>query len=178
MTGQNAVRRVAQSASGAIQFVGHIPTKLRGAIREWREPRREAAERASGPSTADRQADLISFYMSYEELVDVICDAAHYGPDAQLEERYERLRSIMQSEYPKMRPYVTACLQLDPDDAQCALNWHGTAGDAFEALFAALTLETFLRADDGRMIARIERTRRALNLYGDHLRQLSSAERE
>ena len=48
--------------------------------------------------------------------------------------------------------------------------------DAFEALFSAPSLGDFLRGDDGLMISRMERTREALYLYGDHLRQLAAQE--
>jgi hypothetical protein len=37
-------------------------------------------------------------------------------------------------------------------------------------------MEAFLLADDGLMISRIMRTREALNLYGEHLRQLIAKE--
>jgi len=46
--------------------------------------------------------------------------------------------------------------------------------DAFEALVAAFDLQEFFKLDDGNMISRITRTREALNLYGEHLRQLAA----
>ncbi len=46
--------------------------------------------------------------------------------------------------------------------------------DAFEALVAAFDLQEFLKMDDGNMISRINRTREALNLYGEHLKQLAA----
>jgi hypothetical protein len=65
-----------------------------------------------------------------------------------------------------------AYLRFTPEDAQQGLLTEGKASDAFEALFSAPNLEEFLKIDDGNMISRITRTREALNLYGEHLRQL------
>ncbi len=74
----------------------------------------------------------------------------------------------MTENYPSIRKFVVAYLKFEVEDAILG-------GDAFEALFTAEDLSTFLQADDGNMISRILRTREALNLYGDHLRQLAAA---
>jgi hypothetical protein len=74
--------------------------------------------------------------------------------------------------YRRLRLYVTAYLQYDVADCKQSIASAGVSCDAFEALFIAPTLVEFLRCDDGMMISRIMRTREALNLYGEHLRQL------
>lgn len=178
MTGQNAVERVTRGAAGAWRFVGRIPIRLRLAIRDLQEVREAAAERSRPTSALQRQDDLVEFYTRYEDLVEVLCNASQYGPDGKQEVKYQELRSWMQSAYPALRIYVVAYLKYDAQDARQALDWHGSAGDAFEALFAAPTLEEFLRIDDGQMIWRIERTRTALNRYGEHIRQLVAHEKE
>jgi hypothetical protein len=137
----------------------------------------ELAETTRGASIAQRQADLVSFYSGYEQLVEILCDAAQYGPEPSLESRYDDIRIWMQATYPSVRPCVVAYLQYEVSDAQRSLDWLGQSGDAFETLFAAPTLEEFLRVDDGGMILRIERTRKALGLYADHLRNLAEQER-
>lgn len=148
------------------------------ALKDLQEAREQSAERAMGPSIECRREELEVFYEKYEDLVEVLCIAGNYGPDSKLDHRYGQIRSWMQEHYPPLRLFVVAYLRFDSRDAQAGLDWHGLAGDAFEALFAAPSLDEFLRLDDGQMIWRIERTRDALNLYGEHLRQLAAQERE
>jgi hypothetical protein len=138
----------------------------------------EDAKSCSLPTVAERQDELVHFYTRYETLVELLCNASNYGPDCRLEEKYSEMRSWMQANYPTLRMFVVAYLRYDAQDARQALDWHGSAGDAFEALYAAPSLEDFLRIDDGEMIWRIERTRNAINLYGEHLRQLAAQEKE
>jgi hypothetical protein len=118
-----------------------------------------------GPTVKDRQQALIHFYQEYETLVETVCDSAQYGPREHLEKRYQIQREWMIQNYGSVRRYVLAYLRLEVEDE----------GDAFESLFSAPDLATFLQSDDGNMISRIMRTREALNLYGDHLRQLAAA---
>jgi hypothetical protein len=131
--------------------------------------RREATLRtnaqAAGPTVQERQQALIHFYQEYEALVETVCDSAQYGPTATLNKAYQLQREWMLENYPTIRRYVVAYLRYEVEDQ----------GDPFEALFSADDLNTFLQSDDGNMISRIMRTREALNLYGDHLRQLAAA---
>jgi hypothetical protein len=129
-------------------------------------------QKPQAPSLEERREQLVEFYERYESLVDVLCSAARYGPDTALETQYAQLRGWMMRGYQQIRPFAVAYLLYDDSDASQSLALHGYGGDAFEALFAATTLEEFLRVDDGLMMSRIERTRDALILYGDHLRQL------
>jgi len=99
-------------------------------------------------------------------------DAGQYGAVDQLERRYAQERQWMQANYPKVRKYVVAYLRFDALDAEHCSTLDGSFGDAFEALFAAPSVDCFMTMDDGHMISRILRTREALNLYGEHLRQL------
>jgi hypothetical protein len=138
--------------------------------------REEAKERAIAaqltPSVQERQQDLIQFYSRYEDLVEVLCDAAQIGPSAKLEAAYAEHKKWMDAHYASIRRYVVAYLRFTSEDAQQSLIHGGRSADAFEALVAAPNLEEFLKNDDGQMISRITRTREALNLYGEHLRQL------
>ena len=156
--------------ASAIATVRSIPLKLKLAARD----RSERAIRATATSSVEeRQSELVVFYTHYEELVETLCDAAQFGPSANLEREYARLRSWVQENYPPVRRYVVAFLRYDASDAEQGLLF-GHSADAFEALAAPPTLEDFLKADDGRMIFRIHRTREALMLYGEHLRRLAS----
>ena len=154
-----------------------IPNKIRLASRDWEEARAEEAV-PYGPSVQERQGDLIQFYAHFENLVEALCDSAQYGPVEKLENRYATERTWMHANYPLVRKYVVAYLRFDSTDAEQSSALDGSFGDAFEALFAAPSIDTFLRADDGNMISRITRTREALNLYGEHLRQLVAREKE
>lgn len=154
-----------------IGWVSRIPNRLRMLAKDLEEARAQAE---AAPSVDERLDDLIVFYNKYELLVETLCDAAQYGPEPKLQAEYERLRGWMIEAYPRLRRYVTAYLQYDPADAQQSIESAGVSCDAFEALFFAPTLVEFLRCDDGMMISRIMRTREALNLYGEHLRQLKA----
>ncbi len=138
--------------------------------------RAEARERALAaqlvPTVQERQEELVRFYGRYEDLVEVLCDAAQLGPSTKLEAAYQTHKKWMDANYPSIRRYVVAYLRFTSEDAQQSLSLNGRAADAFEALVAAADLNEFLRCDDGQMISRITRTREALNLYGEHLRQL------
>jgi len=152
-----------------VGWVNRIPNRIKMLAKDLEEARSQVATQ---PTVEQRLDDLIVFYNKYDLLVETLCDAAQYGPEPKLQEEYERLRSWMIDAYPCLRLYVTAYLQYDVADCQQSISSAGVSCDAFEALFIAPTLVEFLRCDDGMMISRIMRTREALNLYGEHLRQL------
>jgi len=114
---------------------------------------------AAGPSVAERQADLVAFYDRFERYVEILCDAAQYGPTARLNAAFEADRGTVVASYAELRPYVGAF--LNPEEP-----------DAFDRLFGAESLARFLEEDDGGMIFRITNTRDALSHYAEHLRQL------
>jgi len=122
------------------------------------------------PTIREKQAELADFYLNYEELVELICDAANYGPNEKMDLRFDELRDYMQKNYHPMRNSVAAYLELDPQDNVNGLDLYGKPSDAFEALFSAPTLREQIRTDDGHLISRIMRTRKALNRYADYLR--------
>jgi len=143
-------------------------------VLDWRDARDNARtlQTAARPSIQERRQELAAFYDRYEQLVETLCDAAQYGPEPGLDARYGALRTWMQQNYRNVRPYVAAYLEFEPSDVVHGLEASERTTDGFEALFHASNLREFLSRDDGAMIGRIIRTRRALTLYGDHLRQL------
>ncbi len=173
---ERTFERVAHSAAGAWQWVRSIPNKMKNAALDRRQAAewKEFQEARALPTAAERQEQLIEFYGQYENLVETLCDAAQYGPEAKLEERYAAQRAWMQVNYVEIRKYVAAYLHYDVADAGQGRGDDGRSADAFEALYFWPTLREFLRADDGHMIQRIMRTRDALNQYGEHLRQLAA----
>ncbi len=172
----NIQGRVIYRRIGIIRRVSRVPIKLKLVWRDWVEAR-EVATATTVPTARERQDSLIEFYSHYEDLVEVLCDAANYAPTAALETRYMKQRDWMQANYDHVRPFALAYLRFDVNDASQTMELEGSYGDAFEALFAAPSLDAFLGADDGNMICRINRTREALNLCGEHLRQLVAIEK-
>lgn len=164
----SAIARMTTGATDVWRWIATMPLRIKLAKREVAA----AQEAPAGPSVRERQADLIQFYGHFEHLVETLCDAAQYGPVEKLERRYRQEREWMQTHYVKVRKYVVAYLRFEVGDAEQSSLLDGTYGDAFESLFAAPDLQSFLNVDDGNMISRIMRTRQALNLYGEHLRQL------
>ncbi len=154
-----------------------LPNRWRIALKDHAEARETARAQALGPSIRERQEALADFYLNYERLVELLCDAAQYGPGPKLDADYLALRGWMQSNYPHVRPFVVAYLQFETEDAEQSFAHEAKASDAFEALYAAPDLGQFLLRDDGMMISRIHRTRQALTLYADHLRQLAAGSR-
>lgn len=151
-------------------WVASVTMRFRAARRD----RLQMALRSSGPTVAERQDELIRFYERYEELVETIVDAAQYGPTAKLERKYAAHREWMSDAYPPVRPFLISFLLRDAEDQAFGEAVSGRPVDAFEALVAAPDLNELLRVDDGGMISRITRTREALTLYGEHLRQLAA----
>jgi hypothetical protein len=159
-------------ASSAIRRLQSTSDRLLG---KKRETTPFAETQTSDPTCwRTRQTELIEFYSSYEELVTLLCDAAQYGPVSQSEREYQRLRSLLQAGYLKVRRYVVAFLRYSPEDAQVGISLWGKSADAFEALVAAPSLEELLRTEDGSMVSRVMRTREALTLYGEHLQRLAA----
>lgn len=156
----------------ALNAIRQWPVRLGAWARNVSRP--EAVPSLPEVTVKDRQAELAQFYSKYEDLVELLCDAAQYGPNAPSNERYDQLRGYFLKAYPEMRKYVSAYLDLRVEDAEHALDLYGQPADAFEALFAMPTLDAQLRADDGNMITRIIRTREALNRYAEQLRRLAA----
>ncbi len=147
-----------------------LRTKI--AVRDRIDARNELNLRKAGPSVQERQAELIKFYELYEQFVEVLCDAAQYGPNPRLEASYDRVHDVLRTTYQDLRPFAGAFLA--PEDLDAFRFESGRPQDAFEQLFSAPNLKEFLVRDDGEVIFRIMKTREALNLYGEHLRQLAS----
>ncbi|GBC93411.1 hypothetical protein HRbin15_01902 [bacterium HR15] len=147
----------------ALSTLRTLPTTIREQVRQWR-----------GQTVAlpieEQRALLAEFYERYEQLVEIICDAAFCENAAPFEAQYAALRPWLQRAYPHLRPYLIAHLNCDPSDEAVGVQTQGKPTDAFEALFCFETLEALIRADQGDLIGRIERTRSALYRYADYLR--------
>lgn len=174
MRGESVAGRLARRALDTLALARSLLNRLRIKRMDLAEVLSRRAAASAGPSVKERQEDLVKFYECYENLVETLCDAAQYGPTPRLEVEYHRCRDWMQRHYPATKPFVIAYLRFDSEDAELILQAGGDGADAFEALIAPPDLHAFLKMDDGNTISRISRTRQALSLYGEHLRQLTS----
>lgn len=173
----NTLGRVAYRRVGLWRKISRLPVKAQLAWKDWSEAREAAVAATKGPSARERHDQLIAFYSHYETLVEILCNAANLGATSKLQDRYAHEREWMQLNYGDLQPFLIAYLRFDVSDTSQIKELAGEYGDAFEALYAAPDLESFLKADDGHMIDRIVRTRDALSLCGDHLRRLVAAEK-
>jgi len=164
----------AQSPESARPFWRRLALQLKIRAKDRAFAREVEEMRSAQPTIRERQQDLVRFYLNYENLIEILCDAASYGPTPGLEAAYRSGREWMAKNYPTMRRHVIAYLKYSAEDAQLSLERHRGSADAFEALFYAPTLSEFMEHDDGQMIGRINRTREALTRYGHHLRMLAS----
>ncbi|MCS7273139.1 MAG: hypothetical protein NZ550_03210 [Fimbriimonadales bacterium] len=119
----------------------------------------------------DQRLLLAEYYERFEQLAELICDAAFAGEGTPFQERYAQLRRWHLRAYPQLKPYLTAHLNHDPSDAEFGLRVAGKPTDAIEALFIAETVDEILRYDEGHLIGRLERARSALYRYSDYLRE-------
>lgn len=148
----------------ALATLRALPATVREQLRQWR------GQTVALP-VEEQRVLLAEFYERYEQLVELICDAAFCENAEPFEAQYAALRPWLQRAYPHLRPYLIAHLNCDPSDEAVGLQAQGKPTDAFEALFCFETLGELLRADQGDLIGRIERTRSALYRYADYLRQ-------
>ena len=171
MASDRALGRAKKGVIGLVDLARSISNSLAIGVKDREEAR--VRDEVVLPTIEERQEELLCFYAHYENLVDALCNSAQYGPTLALESKYRIERDWMTKNYAPVRKFVVAYLRYDPEDAEQGIALWGRSADAFEALIAAENLQEFLKADDGSMISRINRSRQALNLYGEHLRQLA-----
>lgn len=161
-------------AQNTLAWFLSIPRRVANVALDKKKTLAHQTVRVGEISVRERQEQLAEFYTKYEDLVDLLCDSAQYGPNAHLEERYQSIRAWMQGNYASLSQVVVAFLDIEVADTRAPLDLYGRSTDAFEALYAAPTLQEQLRSDDGSMIGRIMRTREALNRYAEQLRRLAA----
>lgn len=130
----------------------------RRALRAEAEARKCAREHQE---MARERAACAEFTERYEDLVGLLCAAAHEGVTPEREEKYRARRAWFYANYPPVKPALAPHLTPDESDAAPAL-WGRRACDAFEALFFYPSLEGMLAADGGSLIGRLMRTQSAL----------------
>jgi len=104
------------------------------------------------------------FYARYDELIGLLCLAAHEGNSPQCEAEYREKRTFFTSRYPKIKTYVAPHLPTDPDDTLPTL-WGRRSCDAFEAMFSPATIAVLLETDNGHLIGRMMRANAAVGAW-------------
>lgn len=107
------------------------------------------------------RANFDDFYAQYDALIGLLCLAAHEGNSVKIETEYKEKRAFFTSRYPKIKQFIAAHLQIDPNDTLQTL-WGRRACDAFEAMFSPVSVAILLETDNGHLIERMVRANTAL----------------
>lgn len=119
------------------------------------------------PCPTERLRRLAEFGSCFEELVEVLCDAARFGCVPSVEERYRLVRARALATYPPLQPLLGAYLPAEPP-----VRRFGGGADAFERLFLPSSVADVLAGDGGELIETVQRGRVAIAGYARHLRAL------
>ena len=115
------------------------------------------------------QTKLISFELSFVEIVELMEEAQRYGISNGSNSRYESLKQSLSGSYRDLRPFLLAYLRLDIEDERIGLRTLGHGTDAFEAIWAYGSLQEFVHADDVFFRDRVARALDAIKDYTEHL---------
>jgi len=108
------------------------------------------------------------FYDQFDNLVALLCLAAHEGLKPGQEAEYRTRRVWFCDNYPTVKKRVHQHLESDSSDTLPAF-WGRRSCDAFEALFHSHSIEQMLETDNGNLIGRLIRTQEALAAWDDAL---------
>ena len=112
--------------------------------------------------------DYDGFYEQYDDLVGLLCGAAHEGVQPWMEEAYRSRREWFCLHYPAIKQTVSTHLDGDPSDG-VAGRFGRRACDAFEALFFPATIAAMFQMDGGNLIGRLMRTQAALAAWEESI---------
>jgi hypothetical protein len=161
----NNIKRVASvRTDGFMNRVRSLKNRSMIAAKDQAQARENAFALTRPQSLDEKRDDLLNFNEQYEVLVELLCDAAKYGPEDKLEQKYCSVRSWMLKNYASLRDDITPFVQVE------SASRSRSQFDSFEVLFISTSLDEFLRGDDGSMIQHINRTRNALGNYAEDLR--------
>lgn len=119
------------------------------------------------PVNRDTEVDLSHFEERFQHLVDLLCGAAHAGVTGADRQRYSELRAWFLTHYESLRPRLSRHLGQRELDFALSDSGESATRDDFESLFLPQELDHLIHSDT--VIARIERTRRALESYRNSL---------
>ncbi len=114
------------------------------------------------------------FYDRYDELVGLLCLAAHEGVTPDREQEYRARRTWFCHHYPGVKQALSAHLEGDGSDTAPG-RFGRRASDGFEALFFPATIAAMLAADEGDLIGRLMRTQAALTAWEESIARREKA---
>lgn len=117
----------------------------------------------------DTQARLISFELRFAEFVEILATAQEYGVTFGNQARYETLRHQLAKSYISLRPFLLAYIKFDVEDERVGIRTVGAGTDAFEAIWVAPNLQSFIDSHDVFFRDRVGRANDALRDYNEHL---------
>jgi hypothetical protein len=109
------------------------------------------------PSVATRSEDFNDFSTDLEEILEIISDAANYGPAPKYVRDYERLRETVERKFCRIATDVA----------------HFIMPKKLRRMWSNDSLNELLDRDNGRLIDDVIETRQVLTMYADHLRRLA-----
>lgn len=116
------------------------------------------------------QSRLISFQLRLTELVELLAEAQDYGiASSGQQAKYESLKHRLARGYLDLRPFLLAYIRFDLEDERVGLRTIGAGTDAFEALWVAPNLQSFVDSDDVFFRDRVARANDAVRDYTEHL---------
>ena len=124
-----------------------------------------------------RRSLFEAFYDQYDELIGLLCLAAHQGIEPHQEDEYGKRRAWFASNYPhRVQGVIAPYLTSDASDSMPGIWGRGRRGcDAFEALYLPPTIAAMLEADGGNLIGRMMRTQEALMAWDAQLAREEAA---
>jgi hypothetical protein len=142
------------SLSGNLGVLRRLPLRATRRLRE---------ELSDSPAPSET---VMQFEERYQDLVNLLCDAARYGVSEEDNARFIELRDWLIQNYDDHRPGLISHLLSEPDDSVPAGDGR-RARDAFESLFLPKSVDAIINSEN--VILRIMRTRCALDAYRDEL---------
>ena len=117
----------------------------------------------------ETQTRLIVFELQFAEFVELLGNALKYGPTNGANAKYNALKPHLKYQYLELRPFLLAYIRLDVEDERIGLRTLGAGTDAFEAIWVAPTLQSFLDSHDVFFRDRVARANDAIRDYTEHL---------
>ena len=115
------------------------------------------------------QSNLIEFELHFTELVELMERAQHYGPAVGAAAKYLSIKQNLSASYQDLRPFLIAYIRFDVEDERVGLRTLGKGTDAFEAIWIAENLQSFINSEDVFFRDRVARAYDAIRDYTEHL---------
>jgi hypothetical protein len=144
--------------------------KIRDFVSHWLHPSNHSFQRLDEIHEAhDTRSRLITFELQLIEFVELLANAQDYGITAGRQAKFESIKHQLAKGYQSLRPFLLAYIRFDIEDERMGLRTIGAGTDAFEAIWVAGSLQSFLDSDDVFFRDRVARANDAMRDYTEHL---------